>query len=605
MKLYSNSATTHITDGILKKQMIANQKYLMELDEELLLFNYRFEAGLDSQSNSERKLHGGWESPTCQLRGHFLGYWMSAAARLWRMTKDNRVRAKLEYIVEELAKCQKRNGGEWCFSIPEKYIFRLYDGIGVWAPQCTVHKTLMGLIDAYEYADIPLALEIAEKAAGWFLRFTATVPRERMDYVMENSETGGIMEAWADLYRLTGKEEYLELMVRFERPEYYAKLLAGEDVLTNQHANSTIPEIHGVCKAYEVTGDERYRRIAQAYWDSAVEKRGAFVTGGQTSGEVWTPPFKHAERLSNKNQEFCTVYNMMRLSEFLLRWTGEKRYADYWEKNLWNGVFAQTHFEPYYRYAQSEDSKRGTELLSYFLPLEAGAQKRWGSKFDHFWCCHGTMVQANTDMLRAGMFYSAEKTVAVMQYFQCCGEIETQYTRLEKPVFIEMKEDRTGATRPQAMQMNLHINGRQQHFTLMLRKPEWILGTPVITDRKGNPILFTERDGYLLLERVWEEETLQLAFPRGLRAYPLPDQPDTVAFMDGPVALAGLCDAQCELIGDKEQLETMFTADDEREWAVWDPNWRTIGQPVNIRFTPLYNIRHEKYTVYFPVRKKR
>lgn len=28
----------------------------------------------------------------------------------------------------------------------------------------------------------------------------------------------------------------------------------------------------------------------------------------------------------------------MRLAEFLLRVTGEAKYADYWEKNLYNGI---------------------------------------------------------------------------------------------------------------------------------------------------------------------------------------------------------------------------------------------------------------------------
>ena len=90
--------------------------------------------------------------------------------------------------------------------------------------------------------------------------------------------------------------------------------------------------------AWEVTGDARWRAIVDEYWRCAVTNRGYFATGGQTCGEIWTPPFRQAAHLSEKNQEHCTVFNMMRLADYLLRWTGDVTYADYWERNLINGI---------------------------------------------------------------------------------------------------------------------------------------------------------------------------------------------------------------------------------------------------------------------------
>ena len=52
-------------------------------------------------------------------------------------------------------------------------------------------------------------------------------------------------------------------------------------------------------------------------------ERGCYCTGGQTCGEIWTPPGELAARLGDKNQEHCTVYNMMRLADYLFRWTGD------------------------------------------------------------------------------------------------------------------------------------------------------------------------------------------------------------------------------------------------------------------------------------------
>jgi hypothetical protein len=97
-------------------------------------------------------------------------------------------------------------------------------------------------------------------------------------------------------------------------------------------------------------------------------------TGGQTSGEIWTPPGRQASRLGALNQEQCTVYHLMRLSEYLLRWSGAAEYADYWERNLYNGLLAQGHWE-----GRSSacwwiaGSERG--LVAYYLPLAADQEE--------------------------------------------------------------------------------------------------------------------------------------------------------------------------------------------------------------------------------------
>ena len=75
-----------------------------------------------------------------------------------------------------------------------------------------------------------------------------------------------------------------------------------------------------------------------------------------------------------------------------------------------------------------------------------------------------------------------------------------------------------------------------------------------------------------------------------------------MAFMDGPVVLAGLCDEERPLYGDPAHPEKMLAPDNEREWNLWKPGYRAIGQPQGLRFMPLYQVCDERYTVYFPVR---
>ena len=101
-----------------------DEAYLMELKEENLLFAYRTEAGLNGRLNYRisADTHGGWDNPLSQIRGTFTGHWLSAAAHMYRQTGNERLKAKADYIVEEIGRCQEANGDGWAFSIPEKYL---------------------------------------------------------------------------------------------------------------------------------------------------------------------------------------------------------------------------------------------------------------------------------------------------------------------------------------------------------------------------------------------------------------------------------------------------------------------------------------------------
>lgn len=99
-----------------------NRRYLMSLRSDNLLQNHYMEAGLWGPRLKPEDCHWGWESPTCQLRGHFLGHWLSAAAHIYASTGDVEIKGKADRIVSELARCQGENGGEWAGSVPEKYL---------------------------------------------------------------------------------------------------------------------------------------------------------------------------------------------------------------------------------------------------------------------------------------------------------------------------------------------------------------------------------------------------------------------------------------------------------------------------------------------------
>lgn len=588
--------------SLFREREALNRNYLMSRKNENLLQNHYLEAGLWGPNRRPDGCHWGWESPTSPVRGQFLGHWLSAAARLSSTTGDGELRSKADAIVAELGKCQAANGGEWVFSIPEKYLDWALAGrtgaVAPGVPHYVVHKTLMGLWDMFQYTGSEQALAILQRAADWFVRWTRPIPQDTMDRLLDY-ETGGMMEIWANLYGVTGRPAHLELMRRYERRTLFERLLAGEDALSNMHANTTVPEALGAARAYEVTSDSRWRKIAEAYWRCAVTDRPHFCTGGADSGEVWCPPGRQASRLGEKTHEHCVAYNMIRLAEFLFRWTGEAVYADFIERSVINGLLAQ--------------QNPATGMPAYYLPLEPGARKVWGTPSETFWCCHGSVVQAQT-MYESLVFYREENDLIINQYIPSVFEGELG----DNHVCVRMEEDRrSGSSQatirldagpfaiPQSVKLRVTVTcDRAAAFTIRLRNPWWVSGKPhIAVNGEETPGEFTP-SSFFSLHRVWDHDEIVLEFPKALSLYPLSDEADMAAFMDGPTVLAGLCGEERTLYGDARHPESMLRPMDERHWTFWNPWYITQNQPVNFRFIPLNMVTDETYTVYFPIREK-
>ena len=590
-----NAQNAHLLPGLFKERSDVNRAYLMELKTENLLQNFYLEACIRTDRDVT-EMHQGWESPTCQLRGHFLGHWLSAAAMLVAQNNDRELKAKLDIIIDELERCQKLNGGRWIGSVPEKYFERLEKNEYIWSPQYTLHKTLLGLYHSAMYAKNDKALVILGNAADWYLDWTADMEKKN-SHAVYSGEEGGMLEVWAGLYQLTNDKRYLTLAERYSHPSIFKKLEDNGDPLSNCHANASIPWAHGAAKMYEITDDEKWLRRVKLFWNCAVNEREAFCTGGQNSGEFWIPPHKLGMFIGERTQEFCTVYNMVRLGDYLFRFTGDSKYLDYIEKNLYNGFLAQ--------------QNKFTGMPAYFLPMKSGSAKKWGSKTHDFWCCHGTTVQAHTIYPELCWYEDNDRNrLFVAQY------INSEYKRSENVTVaqsVDMKYYNDGATfdehddsRMNRWYIKLTIRAQKpEKFTLSLRVPEWVKSKPVVSVN-GENVNTAAENGFIDIDRTWENDTVNIYFPSALTVSTLPDMPRLTAFSEGPVVLAGLCDKDCGIYMDNDAPESAITYVTEHTYSTfpWQQSvYRTINQPENFDLIPVYDVTDEKYTVYFTKKK--
>lgn len=64
------------------RAMALNKDYMLSLDVDSLLLTFRRNAGLPAPGDP---FAGSWEDPACEVRGQFMGHYLSATARLQGM----------------------------------------------------------------------------------------------------------------------------------------------------------------------------------------------------------------------------------------------------------------------------------------------------------------------------------------------------------------------------------------------------------------------------------------------------------------------------------------------------------------------------------------
>ncbi len=576
-------------DGPCKQAMEADRQFLRSLPVDRLLHTFRTNAGIPSGAQAL----GGWEAPDCELRGHYAGgHYLSAAALMYASTGDEQLKANADAVVADLAKCQKALKSGYLSAFPIEFFDRLRDRQRVWAPFYTIHKIMAGNLDMYVHCGNQQALDIVEKMAGWTAGYTQSLSYDHMQRVL-GTEYGGMGEVLANLYAVTGKDDYLELARHFDHKQFFDPLASHRDELKGLHANTHIPQVIAAARLYELTGDRPYREIAEYFWDEVTSER-CYCTGGTSNNESWnTDPGKLAAELSTSTTEDCCAYNMMKLTRHLFGWTADARRVDYYERLLFNHRLGTINPED------------GT--MMYYLPLASGYWKTFGKPFDAFWCCTGTGSEEYAKLADT-IYFHDDDSLYVNLY------IDSQLEWPEKGISLKQK------TRfPEEQGSTFTISAENQaRMAINLRIPYWVQGGAVRIN--GVPVTaFASPSSYLLLNRAWKTgDKIEIDLPMALHISGMPDDEATQAVMYGPLVLAGRFDSVTRemLYGDygpnrDSQLKVPDIVADHAPPTAWvepDPKqpltFHAVGQTQSFTMVPLYRVIRERYAVYWKINRK-
>lgn len=490
--------------GYWMDMMELNRSFLYSLPNDRLVHNFRVTAGLPSDAAPL----GGWEAPDCELRGHYVGHYLSACALMDASTGDPALRAKANALVAMLAECQQKDG--YLGAYPTTFYDKLRAGEKIWAPFYTYHKIMAGLIDMYQYCGNQQALTMAVGMADWADAWSKPIDPEHWQKILL-IEQGGMNEASFNLYAITGKTKYRDLGYRFEHKKIFDPLAAGEDKLEGNHANTNIPKMIGAARGYELTGDERYDRISRNFYQAVVDHH-TYCTGGTSNGEIWHKPDAIASQLGSDAEECCCSYNMMKLSRHLFTQEPDAKLVDYYERLLFN-VRAGT------------QDRNG--MLMYYVSLKPGLYKVFGTPFDSLWCCTGTGSEEYAK-LTDSIYFHDDSSLYVNLFIASKLDWKERGMRVRQTTAFPSEEKTT-----------LVIESAPKQATVLkLRVPYWTTGMTVKVNGELQQLVTTP-SSFVTLSRPWTNgDVVEIALPMSLHIAAAPDDKQVQAAMYGPLVLA-------------------------------------------------------------------
>lgn len=280
-------------------------------------------------------------------QSEFWGKWFTSAVLAYRYRPEPKLRAVLDRAVAELLATQTPDGYIGNYS-DEKRL----DMWDIWGRK----YCLLGLLAYFDLTANPKSLAGARKSADHLLR--ELTEKNRL-IVQQGNHRGmaatSVLEPICLLYTRTGERKYLDFAEEIVRqwesadgPQLIAK--ASTNVAERwpkparwwtweqgMKAYEMMSCYEGLLELHRLTGKKEYREAVEQTWEN-IRATELNVVGSGSSVECWfggkrlqTGPVKHY-------QETCVTATWIKLSQQLLRLTGEAKYADAIEQASYNAL---------------------------------------------------------------------------------------------------------------------------------------------------------------------------------------------------------------------------------------------------------------------------
>ncbi|WP_195763934.1 beta-L-arabinofuranosidase domain-containing protein [Pseudoduganella rivuli] len=591
------------------RQELHRNGVLASYDPDKLLYPYRALAKLPQKEGVESG-YDGWDNGF--LRGHMAGHYLSAAARMAVATDSRLFRDRVNYLVGELAACQRSLNLDGYLAAFSTAAFDQLEGKpgadagGIGAPYYTIQKIMSGLLDAHAYVGNKQALVVVTRMADYFGKRLAALDAAQIDRMFRTdgnrnppNEFGAMSDVLTELFKIGKDPRHLAAARLFNRAWFVGPLAEGEDRLGSLHANTHIAQAVGLANYANAHGNPEALKASENFWRLVVHRH-SFANGGNSFNEWFDQPGTEAgpsiddrKVLPPTTGETCNTHNMLKLTARLFERNRRAELADYYERALYNHVLASV----------APDSG----AVTYFTPLHGDFRTYLNGSF----CCSGSGIE-NTARYNEGIYFHKDASLWVNLY------IPSELSWREAGMLLRQQGD---ITRGDAVRLSV-VKAGASAVTLNLRIPAWV-AKPVTVRINDKPQgVDAKPASYLSFRRQWKAgDVIELTLPAGLRLEQARDVSSMVAIFHGPVLLAGELgkdNMPASDVGDKDAFlkvaaapvpDIVSASGNPADWLAplpGDPSAFRIkdaGPANGIVVRPLFDLHHQRYSVYWRLRK--
>jgi len=505
-------------EGIFKDSYDSSMAYYMGIPVDDILYGWRAALGLDTKTGVDQGING-----------NVLGQWISGFSRYYAAVGGPEITEKLNDLTAglmEISILRPMIDG----SLTNMYGFEKY---------------LTGCLDLFHYGQKPEGLIMADRMMAAAMQSSIyTSPIKSLGdngpgYEIEWYTLGEALLYYVNTikqekYPISSVREATDFAMIYVYPEFWDIFYQDLNIFdynpeTGQnidffHAYSHLNCYNSAAAYYRQTQDEYYLTSMIRFFDFMRSSQ-ELVTGGFGPRTEWFLPEEEIiVSLQTRHDNYenqCDTYATYKLTDYLMRFTGDASYGNWAEKLLYNSTIASIEIEDGFAFYYSDyNSEFGMKTLR--------TDWKWS-------CCAGSRMQ-NINQVLKNIYYHDTENLYVNLFVNSSVDFErpdNTVTLTQNSLFPY--EDTVAVT------LNMD---QADTFSLKFRQPEWLSGDVIIqVNDEVIPSAYL-LNNWLTVHREWQDgDVLEITMPMGFTTNVFEHQfdygPDGVwAINYGPITMA-------------------------------------------------------------------
>ena len=456
-------------------------------------------------------------------QSEFWGKWFTSAVLAYRYRPEPQLKAKLDQAVSGLLSTQTPDG--YIGNYAENKQLEQWD---IWGRK----YCMLGLLAYYDLAKDKNTLLAVKKLADHLIKEladkNALIVKKGNHHGMAASS---VLEPICQLYSITGDQRYLDFANEIVRewetpdgPQLISK--SGIDVAKRfpkpqnwfgaeqgQKAYEMMSCYEGLLELYRLTGKAEYRDAVEKTWQNIFDTE-INISGSGSGVECWFGGKRLQTMHIDHYQETCVTATWIKLSQQLLRLTGEVKYADAIEQTYYNALLGSMYTDgsDWAKYSPLAGRRlQGSEQCSmglnccvasgprglFTLPLTAVMNEKDG-------ICVNFFVDGNYNLLTPG-----GKPMEVIQ--------QTDYP-VSGNISIKM------------------VVPKEEQLKVRIRIPVWSQQSTLAIN--GQPVENIVPGKFAEISRIWKSgDVISLMVDMRGRIVHMGELPENIAIVRGPIVL--------------------------------------------------------------------